>query len=84
MKWSEIKKWAKAKGYNVSREKAEDTDEYTYVYNWNNEDRDAEGVATSTKDLATDIYNHLTNNKHLAHQLQYKKEFKIDYFPKIG
>ena len=56
MKWSEIKKWAKAKGYNVSREKAEDTDEYTYVYNWNNEDRDTEGVATSTKDLATDIY----------------------------
>lgn len=75
MKWSEIKKWAKTKGYNTSRKKAENTDEYTYVYNWNNEDRSAGGVATSTKDLATDIYNHLTNNKHLAHQLQYKQEF---------
>jgi hypothetical protein len=76
MKWSEIKKWAKTKGYNVSRKKAEDADECTYVYNWNNEDRDANGVATSTKDLATDIYNHLTNNKHLPHQLQYKTEFR--------
>ena len=76
MKWSEIKKWAKTKGYNVSREKAENTDEYTYVYNWNNEDRDANGVATSVKGLATDIFNNLTHNKHLAHQLQYKQEYK--------
>ena len=76
MKWSEIKKWAKAKGYNVLREKAENTDEYTYVYNWNNADRSVDGVATSVKGLATDIFNDITNNKHLAHQLQYKQEFK--------
>ena len=79
MNWTNIKKWAKEKGYNTSREKAEDTDGYTYVYNWNNEDRSAEGVATSVKDLATDIYNHMTDNKHLSHQSQYKQEFK--WFP---
>ena len=80
MKWSEIKKWAKDKGYNVSRDKAENTDEYTYEYTWTKDDESAGGLSTSVKDLATDIYNHMTDNKHLNHQLQYEKEVKIDHF----
>lgn len=75
MKWSEIKKWAKAKGYNVLRDKVEDADKYTYLYHWNKTDASAEGVSKSVKGLATDIFNDLTNNKHLAHQLQYKQEY---------
>ena len=74
MKWSEIKKWAKTKGYNVSREKAENTDEYTYDYSWNRDSKS--GIATSVLELATNIYNDLTENKHLEHQLQYKQEIK--------
>ena len=76
MKWSEVKKWAKDKGYNVSREEAENTDEYTYEYTWTKDDESAGGLATSVKGLATDIFNHITDNKHLDHQLQYKQEIK--------
>ena len=76
MKWSEIKKWAKVKGYNVSREKAENTDKYTYEYTWTKDDESAGGLATSVKDLATDIFNNLTGNKHIEHQLKYKQEYK--------
>ena len=76
MKWSEIKKWAKDKGYNVSRDKVENTDEYTYEYTWTKDDESAGGLATSVKGLATDIFNHITDNKHLEYQLQYKQEIK--------
>ena len=76
MKWSEIKKWAKAKGYNVSRDKVDNTDEYTYEYTWTKDDESAGGLATSVKGLATDIFNNLIDNKHLAHQLQYKQDYK--------
>tara|TARA_B100001094_G_scaffold93771_1_gene89615 strand:- start:833 stop:1117 length:285 start_codon:yes stop_codon:yes gene_type:complete len=80
MKWSEIKKWAKTKGYNVSREKAENTDEYTYEYTWTKDDKSAGGLATSVKGLATDIFNNITNNRHLAHQLQYQQNYDLSEY----
>jgi hypothetical protein len=76
MKWSEIKKWAKSKGYNVSREKANNTDEYTYEYTWTKNDGSSGGLSISVKNLAMDIYNHMTANKYLSHQLKYQQEFK--------
>jgi len=79
MKWSEIKKWAKSKGYNVSKEKTENADEYTYEYTWTKDDKSSGGLSTSVKDLATDIYNNMTDNKHLAHQTRYKEELKWHY-----
>ena len=54
----------------------ENTDKYTYEYTWTKDDESAEGLATSVKDLATDIFNNLTGNKHIEHQLKYKQEYK--------
>ena len=74
MKWSEIKKWAKTKGYNVSRDKANNSDKNTYDYTWTRNEKT--GAATSVLELATNIYNDITDNKHLAYQSQYKKEYE--------
>ncbi len=70
MNWTNIKRWAKDQGYTTSRVKLEDNSESTYEYSWD------KGKAYSVRELATNIFNDLTDNKHLAHQLQYKQEFK--------
>jgi hypothetical protein len=70
LNWTQIKRWAKEQGYTTSRVKIEGDAEYTYEYSWN------KGKAYSVRELATDIYNDLTNNKHLAHQKVYQKEIR--------
>jgi hypothetical protein len=73
MLWSEIKRWAKDKGYETIKEK---NDENT-VYYWAKLDTpDASGVATSVSKLAFAIYNHMTDNKWIEHQKQYRAELK--------
>jgi hypothetical protein len=68
----EIKTWAKNHGYNVSKNK--DTNEYTWSKLDSNDPNDG-GIALSVSKLATQIYNHLTNNKWVEHQEEFKKNF---------
>lgn len=69
MQISEIKKWAKSKGYNVLKDKEDGK------YYWAKLDNDTpttSGVAASVSKVATAIFNHLTNNKWLDHQKEYE------------
>ena len=80
MNWTNIKRWAKDKGYTCVREKTTDEsnpNEYDYYWAANN-DIDATGVSISVSKLATDIYNHITDNKHLEHQRTDKREMEND------
>lgn len=70
---SEIKKWAKEKGYEVIKDKEDG------LYYWAKLDAgpDASGVAKSVSKVATAIFNHMTEDKWVEHQTKFK-EAKAD------
>lgn len=73
MQWSLVKSWAKGYGYTSFREKTQGQDNQ-YDYYWAKEDDPAiTGLATSVSKLATQIYNHITDNKHIDYQKEYKQ-----------
>jgi hypothetical protein len=67
---SEIKKWAKEKGYEVIKDKEDGQ------YYWAKLDAgpDASGVAKSVSKVATAIFNHMTDNKWNEYQIKFKEE----------
>ena len=67
MLWKEIKSWAS--NHNYTTKKTQDG------YVWSRLDNPSQsGISKSVSKLATDIYNDMTDNKFLDHQLQYKKD----------
>ena len=77
MLWTEIKKWAKEKGYETVKEKDGDITSYY----WAKLDiPEASGVSKSVSKLALDIYNHMTDNKWLEYQKEYKEQLEIKKF----
>jgi len=74
MNWTNIKRWAKDKGYKVDREKSDNTDN-PYNYEWHLIDNpERKGTINSLSKLAMDIYNDITDNKHIEHQKRYAQE----------
>ena len=74
MNWTNIKRWAKDKGYKVDREKSGD-EANPYNYEWYLVDNpERKGTINSLSKLAMNIYNDITNNKHLEHQKRYAQE----------
>ena len=76
MKWSLIKSWAKDHGYTSFREKTTDPNNpNAYDYYWGKiDDPSVTGVAISVSKLATDIYNHITDNRFFEHQQRYQEQ----------
>lgn len=74
MNWSNIKKWAKDQGYSSFRERTTDpNNQNEYDYYWEKiDDPNASGLAISVSKLATQIYNHITDDAHVEHQEKYK------------
>ena len=70
MQISEIKKWAKEKGYAVIKDKEDG------LYYWAKLDAgpDASGVSKSVSKVATAIFNHMTEDKWVEHQTKCKEE----------
>jgi hypothetical protein len=66
---SEIKKWAKTQGYEVIKDKEDG------LYYWAKLDAgpDASGVAKSVSKVATAIFNHMTDDKWVDHQVKFKE-----------
>ena len=64
MQISEIKKWAKTKGYEVIKDKEDG------LYYWAKLDAgpEASGVAKSVSKVATAIFNHMTEDRWVEHQ----------------
>ena len=78
MKWVEIKRWAKDHGYVSFREKTtHENNPNDYDYYWGKEDDPSvSGVSYSVSKLATDIYNHMTDNIWVEYQQQVQEEKK--------
>lgn len=74
MLWKEIKTWAKSKGYETVKDK--DDDQY-YWAKLDSNDPNASGVAKSVSKLATAIFNHLTDNEWVDHQVKYKENLEL-------
>lgn len=74
MLWTEIRKWAKDHGYETIKEKE---GEITRYYWAKLDTPDASGVSKSVSKLAFDIYNHMTDNKWLSHQEEYRNKIEI-------
>ena len=82
MNWTNIKRWAKDKGYKVDREKSGDE---ANPYNYERkllDDPARHGTTNSLSKIAMNIYNDITDNKHVEHQKRYAKEQsekEVDY-----
>jgi hypothetical protein len=77
MNWTNIKRWAKDKGYKVSREKSVDQNN-PYNYQWHLiTDVGRSGTTKSLSQITMDIYNDMTDNKHLEHQQRHKQELEF-------
>lgn len=73
--WKEVKTWATSLGYKVDRTKAKDQENsYNYVWQY----ASISGVASSTFDLAKDIYNNATSDMYAHYQNQYKANQTYD------
>jgi hypothetical protein len=73
---SEIKKWAKTKGYEIIKDKEDG------LYYWAKLDAgpDASGVAKSVSKVATAIFNNMTDNKWLDHQVKFQEDRSFHEF----
>lgn len=65
MMWNETSKWAKANGYKMSKKDGG-------VFWTKLDDPEASGFEKDIDDTAKAIYNHMTNNKWLDYQKNYK------------
>lgn len=69
-----VKSWAKNRGYETFREKTADKDNQ-YDYYWAKiDDPHVSGMAISVSKLATQIYNHTTDNIYVEYQTKYQLE----------
>ena len=74
MLWKEIKTWSKSKGYETIKDK--DDGQYYWAKLDSSNPNDS-GVARSVSKLATQIYNHITDNKWVEHQTEYKENLEL-------
>lgn len=70
-KITEVKSWAKSKGYSIIKEKDDSINGASYYW-CKNDDPNVTGVALSVSKVAFAIYNHMTENKWLEYQNQYE------------
>jgi len=75
-KITEVKTWAKNWGYSIIKEKDDSLNGASYYW-CKDTDPTATGVALSVSKVATAIYNHMTNDKWLDHQKEYKENQEI-------
>lgn len=79
MLWSEVKRWAKDKGFEVVKEK-DDSINGTSYYWAKMDNTDICGLSLSVSKLATDIFNVITENKYKEHQEKFKENQQFKHF----
>jgi hypothetical protein len=74
MNFTLLKQWARSHGYDVLKEKGTERCLWTV-----NDDPAITGMADTLRDTATQIYNHITDNKWVEYQEEYKRTKEIKY-----
>lgn len=77
MLWTEVRKWAKSRGFDTVKEKDDSINGHSYYW-MKSDDHSVSGVSISVSKLARDIYNTITENRWVEHQNEYveKQELK--------
>lgn len=74
LKISEVKKWAKEKGYTVIKDKGDEEKDEPVTYYWyKNDDESICGMEPSVSKVATAVYNDLSGYKWVDYQKNYKE-----------
>jgi hypothetical protein len=74
MLWTQIRSWAKSHGYEVLKDKGDETKDEKVQYYWSkSDDPKASGVSPSVSKLARDIYNNITDNIWVDYQKEFQK-----------
>lgn len=77
MLWSEVKKWAKEQGYETLKDKGDEKKGDKVQYYWSKiDDPKASGISPSVSKLARDIYNNITSDQWVSHQVSYQQDIK--------
>lgn len=76
MLWSEVKRWAKDRGFDTLKEKDDSINGHSYYW-MKSDDHSISGVSLSVSKLARDIYNTITDNKWVEHQKKYQEKKEI-------
>ncbi len=75
---SEVKRWAKDKGYVVTKEKGDEEKDEPTFYKWHKvSDPTICGTAPSVSKVATAVYNHISDYKWVEYQQNFKKVDKV-------
>jgi hypothetical protein len=71
---SEIKRWAKAHGYTIIKDKGDEEKDEPVQYYWSKDnDINVTGVASSVSKVAKAVFNHMTEDKWINHQIEYQE-----------
>jgi hypothetical protein len=73
MLWSEVRKWAKDKGFDIVKEKDDSINGASYYW-MKTDNHSISGVSLSVSKLARDIFNVITDNKWVEHQKKFEEE----------
>lgn len=76
MLWTEIRKWAKDRGFDIVKEKDDTVNGHSYYW-MKSDNHSISGVSLSVSKLARDIYNTITDNKWVEHQNEYKDKQEL-------
>ncbi len=79
MLWSDVKRWAKDKGYDIVKEKDDSVNGASYYW-MKSDDHAISGVAPSVSKVATAIFNSITDNKWLEYQQEQKENKTYKHF----
>lgn len=78
---TEIKRWAKTFGYSIIKDKGDEEKGEKTQYYWSKDnDINVTGVAPSVSKVATAIYNHITSDKWIEHQKNFKENQQYQKF----
>jgi hypothetical protein len=81
MLWSLVKSWAKNQGYETLKDKGNEEKGDRVQYYWSKiNDPQSSGVEPSVSKLATAIFNNLTDNQWVDHQVEFKKNKEVNKF----
>ena len=79
MLWSEVKRWAKDRGYDIVKEKDDSENGATYYW-MKSDNHEISGVAPSVSKVAKAVYNSITNNQWVEHQEKHQESKELKKF----
>ena len=76
MLWTEVRRWAKDRGFDTIKEKDDSINGHSYYW-MKSDDHSVSGISPSVSKLARDIYNTITDNKWVDHQNEFKEKQEL-------